>query len=478
MASHAVHWFEGMFLRPHHFQASHRYLTDLGRRNHSWDVPYNWGLRSIDIDHEALANHRLVIHSLQARLRDGTPVIIPRDGVLAPLDLRRAVQAKDTRDFTVFLAVPALYPGRRNIAPERQAEMRYYEETPECEDENSGGNPQPVPMRVLNFQLVVGERQPAGYEAIPVARLERSAHADARPQLDLSFIPPLLACDAWKPLADGILRALGERLDKKIDWLVQQITTQGITFDRQAPGDALVLKQLQQLNEAVCVLHVLRAAPGVHPLTAYLELSRIVGQLAIFGATRRPPDLPHYDHDNLGACFTALKQHLDTQLDIVVEPEYKERPFLGAGSRLQVALEPRWLDPSWRMFIGVQSNLDTPQCITLLTKTGQLDMKVGSSDRVEDLYRQGASGLRFIAETVPPQLLPMIPGQVYFQLLADAKNPEWANVKKSLTLALRLNDNLIVGSIQNQRRITIRSAGRNVTMQFALYVVPQAPAAT
>jgi type VI secretion system protein ImpJ len=476
MTSHAVHWYEGMFLRPHHFQAAHRHLTDLGRRNHSWDLQFNWGLRSIDLDHEALANQRLVVHALEARLRDGTPVIIPDDGALAPLDLRLALQGKTGHEFTVFLAVPTLYPGRRNIGAQRQAELRFYEQCHECDDENEGGNPQTVPLRAPNFQILLGEHDQPGYEAIPIARLEKSAQADARLQLDPSFIPPLLSCDAWKPLADGILHALGDRLDKKVDWLVQQIASQGITFDRQAPGDALVLKQLQQLNEAVCVLNVLLAAPGIHPLQAYLELSRIVGQLAIFGATRRPPDLPSYDHDNLGVCFGALKQHLDTQLDIVVEPEYKERAFVGAGARLQLALEPRWLDVSWRMFIGVQSNLDTPQCIALLTKSGQLDMKVGSSERVDQLYRQGATGLRFVAETIPPKMLPAIPGQVYFQLLAEPGNPEWVNVKKSLTLAVRLNERLIVGTIQNQRRITVRSAGRNVTMQFSLYVVPQTTA--
>ena len=65
------------------------------------------------------------------------------------------------------------------------------------------------------------------------------------------------------------------------------MNTQGITFERQAPGDALVLARLQQLNEAISVLGVLNSAPGVHPLAMFLELSRIVGQLAIFGATRR-----------------------------------------------------------------------------------------------------------------------------------------------------------------------------------------------
>ena len=49
------------------------------------------------------------------------------------------------------------------------------------------------------------------------------------------------------------------------------MTSQGITFDRLAPGDALVLKQLQQLNEAISVLSVMLSAPGVHPLSAQVR---------------------------------------------------------------------------------------------------------------------------------------------------------------------------------------------------------------
>lgn len=474
MTSRAVLWNEGVFLRPHHFQASHRHLVDLGRRNHSWDVHFNWGLRSIDIDTEALANHQLVIHSLNARLRDGTVVMVPEDGPLPPVDLRRVLSLKDARDFTVFLAVPSLHLGRRNLSRSRSDEFRYREESIECEDENSGGNSQTIPVRGLNFQIIVGKPDQPGFETLPIARLERSGRADAGLQVDASYFPPLLSCDAWKPLAEGVMRGLYERLDKKIEWLAQQMTTLGITFDRMAPGDALVIKQLQQLNEAISVLGVLISAPGIHPLDAYLELSRIAGQLAIFGATRRVPDLPRYHHDDLGPCFIALKQHLDAQLDIVVEPEYKERPFIGAGSRMQVALEPNWLEPTWQLYIGVQSTLEPGQCVAMLTKAGRLDMKIGSSDRVEDLYRQGAPGLRFTAELLPPQMLPKVAGQVYFQITADPKNPEWPNVKKSLSLALRLNENLIVGTIQNQRRLTIRANDRNVSMQFSLYVVPQA----
>ena len=99
-------------------------------------------------------------------------------------------------------------------------------------------------------------------------------------------------------------------------------------------------------------------------------------------------------------------------------------------------------------------------------------MKIGSSDRVDDLFRMGAPGLRFLADEQPAQELPKLAGQVYFQVVQDPKDPEWLNVRKTLTLALRLNENRIVGSIQGQRRLTIKVGGRHVGMQFSLYVVP------
>ncbi len=473
MTTGAVHWREGIFIRPQHFQAEYRHLVDVSLRNHAWDLHYNWGLRSLVLDQEALANHRLVIHSLEARMRDGTPVVIPLDGVLPAVDLRPAFQAKDVRHLMVYLAAPALSLGRRNIAPERDIDFRYYQDIQKFEDENSGENPQTVPLRAVNFQLLIGNQDRSGYEVLPIARLEKNAQTDGRPQLDVSFIPPLLRCDGWKPLAENILRSLCDRLDKKADWLVGQMSAQGVTFDRQAPGDVLLLRQLHQLNAANSVLRLLISTPGVHPWHMFLELSRLVGQMAIFSETRRPPDLPLYNHDDLGTCFSQLKFHLDALFNKVMEPEYKERPFIGAGLRMQCSLEPAWMDPAWQMFIGVQSNLEPVECVDLMTKAGQLDMKLGSSDRVENLFRRGGTGLPFVAEHLPPQALPRVSGQVYFEVTQDPMNPEWLNVKNSLMLALRLNENLIVGNIQNERRLTVRTAGRNVSVQFSLYMLPR-----
>ncbi len=56
MTARAVHWHEGMFLQPHQFQAEHRYITARAHRAISWPNHHVWGLRTVQIDTDALTN--------------------------------------------------------------------------------------------------------------------------------------------------------------------------------------------------------------------------------------------------------------------------------------------------------------------------------------------------------------------------------------------------------------------------------------
>src|SRR5436305_15163045 len=113
MTVRAVHWHEGMFLRPHHFQAAQRHAQHLNNLGEKWDLHYNWGLRSIEIDQDALANNRVVVRSLRARLPDGTLVGITEDGSLTEVDLKRAFER--CNNVMLFLAVSILNLARFNF---------------------------------------------------------------------------------------------------------------------------------------------------------------------------------------------------------------------------------------------------------------------------------------------------------------------------------------------------------------------------
>ena len=207
--------------------------------------------------------------------------------------------------------------------------MRYYSKTLQIEDENVGVNPQPIAIRRLNLRLLLSTEDLAGYDTMPIARIEKSERAEATPQLDVTYIPPVLACDAWHELSVGILQAIYDRIGRKIEKLAGQAVSRGLSLDSIAPGDALIFAQLRELNEAYATLTNIAFLEGVHPLLAYQELCRLVGQLAVFSPPRRPPAIPRYDHDDLGGCFYRLKNYLDDLLSIVPEPDYQERAVRG-----------------------------------------------------------------------------------------------------------------------------------------------------
>lgn len=470
MTARAVHWHEGMFLRPHHFQTMQRHWAHQSQRNDKLDHYFNWGLRHIEIDLDALGNFRFDVQSLTVRLRDGTLIEIPGDGALPALELKGLFD--ENRSLTVYLALPMVNLAKANVSEQGPSgSARFLVDLKELEDENTGVNPQPISVRLPNFRYLLSTEEKAGYDVIPLARLQKSMRADAAPELDIAYIPPVLSCDAWKPLSVGILRNLCDRIGKKTETIANQITSRGITLDSRGQGDSSLVAQLWELNEAYARLSIWAFSPGVHPFDAYVELAGLVGRLSFFTATHRPPELPKYDHDDLGTCFYRVKQYLDELLEMMVEPAYKERPFIGTGLRMQVSLEPSWLDATWQLFIGVQSPLPPEELVRLLTVPGQLDMKIGSSERVDAIYRLGQAGLQFSPRPQPPNVLPAMPGLVYFQIRRDQTNVEWQNVQRSLALALRLNENRIAGNIQGQRVLNITMGQQTAPLQFTLFVI-------
>ncbi len=485
MTARSVHWQDGMFMWPHHMQQEERFQSERVRLSHQWNVQHNWGLRTLELDSDAFKSGRLVIRQLQARLREGTIVEVLAEGRLPTLDLNEILLGRDQA--TIYLAVAKLHANRPNTAAARTAsakpepgaapplETRYLVEEFEVPDENTGADQQMLPFRTLNLKLLADTDDAAGFDVLPIARFVKSPTANGAPQLDVNYIPPLLACDAWKPLAVDILQVLFHHLNSRLENLANKVKTRGITFETNNPGDNVLLGRLAVLNETSAVLNTIAFAQGIHPFTAYLELCRLVGQLAVFTGERRAPKLPAYDHDDLAMCFYRVKRQLD-ELDVDIAP-YEERAFIGEALRLQVAMEAKWLEPAWQMFVGVQSPLPQAEVIRLLTKAGQFDMKIGSGDRVDQIFERGLKGLEFTHAPQPPRVLPASTGLTYFQVNRDAQKNEWAEVQRSLTLAIRVNQNRFVvgpqGNIQGQSVLDLKPQGTQAatSIGFSLFLV-------
>lgn len=467
-----VHWHEGMFLRPHHFQASDRYWADYVRQMSRWDQPYNWGIRKIDIDLNALKNYRLVVPQLQVRLRDGTIIRAPQDVTLPEVDLRPRFQSSN--EVEVSIAIPTLEVGRANVGMGTADEaFRYRIEAPPggIADENNGQNARPVQFRRPNLQFHFSGDDPAGLETLPIAKFTRSTQGETTPILYRSFIPPSLTCDAWEPFRREILQPIFYKIATIVRDLGSKVKDREITFQESDPEARTMFEQVRLLNEAAAVTKIMSSTEGVHPVQAYTELCRLIGQLAIFGNDRTCPDLDVYDHDNLGEVFFNLKRIIDQLLNMIgADRKFYEQKFVGQGLQMCVTMEEAWLAEGWKMYVGVDSNLEKDKVISLLT-SGQMNMKISSPERAENVYSMGHLGMAFRHEKDPPLVLPFRTRDAFFSI--ERSPNEWPHVQLSKRVAIRMNERLLEGDLQGKNEVTIKGqAGKQAPiLRFTLYIV-------
>ena len=483
-----VHWYEGAFLRPHHFQAADRYWKETLSVSGQLDNPYNYGIVHLDFSREALGNQQFELRSLRARMRDGTLIEIGIGTEPDRLDLSKHVKeamvvSKSLEDafnressVRVYLAIPKMRLGRTNVGSgdnEKASELRYLESDASLPDESWGGDEQEIQLRQLNVQLVVSTQDLSGYELLPIAQIKRAGEGESAPQLDPQFIPPLISVDAWPGLSRNIIRAIFDVIGQKIDVLSQQVINRGIGLDSRDPGDSERLLMLTQLNSAYGALNILAFDQGVHPRVAYIELCRIVGQLSIFSPERRISDVRAYDHENLYEIFMVMKIRIESLIHAVRDFEVQQRYFVGVGHGLQVSLEPRWFNSDWQWFIGVdKGELTQRECLELLS-AGQLDLKLGSSRQVEFLFKQRASGVTLDPVDRQVRALPGRSDWVFFEVPRQ-DTPAWRDVQETQTLAIRLKDSLIANldRLQGQQTLVVAAFGRKISLKFALFAVP------
>lgn len=473
-----VHWSEGLFLRPHHFQAGDRFWMEVIQTSEQWDHHYNYGLRSLTLGKEAIGNYQVEVVACEARMKDGTLISRGVGQEFERVDLKPAFEKQPT--VTVYLAVSKLKLGRANVGRAGSLDHpRYVETSLSYQDENAGGNDQDVAVRDLNVQVLLSTDDISGYEVLPIARIKRASEREAAPQVDDDYFPPLITVDAWPDLSRGIIRAIYDILGKNLERVCEQVKNRGITLVSQDVGDQKLVLMLSVLNEAYATLGCLAFAAGCHPLTIYTELCRIVGKLSIFGEERRVPEIPRYDHDDLARIFKWMKRQIEMALVVDKKDNFERRDFVGSGRGLQVTLESKWLSPDWSWYVGVQcATLSPKECQELLSP-GKLDWKMASSGEVDLRFRHRAEGVTLQLLNQVPSILPAKgPGGEWIYYQVSRGNSAWDGVVREQALAMRVKEELItnLNELQGKKTLIVQVSGKRIHLEFALFAVSK-PAA-
>lgn len=467
-----VHWFEGMFLRPQHFQAADRYHAEQLTTAIRWQNAYAYGIHKITLQADALGAYAFQVNHLNLVTREGELI----DVSSSPLRISLKEALTKGSSVTVVLAIPKYQSTRPNVMSASSPLGRYDVSALDIPDENTGVGDTEIRFKHEQIKLALSTDNLDGYDTLPLARIKRGAGDEALPALDDEYIPPLLSFSCWENLSQEIIGSLYNLYTQKMEVLAERALNHNRGLASSDPSVMEDMLLLGQVNHGTALLHALTFSDGVHPFIAYMELCRLVGMLSIFGSARRVPvDIPAYDHDNLGTVFIWLYRKLCELLGSAKKLEYEQRFFVGTEKGMQVTIDPKWLHPTWKWYVGVHGENIPVETTRELLRPGALNWKMGSERQVDLLFRHSLPDVKPEDDLrITPRALPSQQGWIYYEIRREG--PAWGDVLTTETLAMRFSTTIIMNmnSLPNQRRLEVNYTNKRAMLEFALFAVPGA----
>jgi type VI secretion system protein ImpJ len=423
-----VIWTKGTFLSPQHLQLQDRFLENL-LQFHMESLAFRpYGFRSLQISQEALAAGAFTLSSASGILPDGLLFEVPASDPAPPLKQLAECFEPDQTTLDLFLAVPDYRERGLNVATSvRAGGARYRAEIELFRDENTGLSERPVQLARKNLRVLAEGEALDGYSAMRVARVRRTEAGTF--QLDSRFVPPLLNFFANDYLV-AIARRLVEILTSRSSAIAGLRRQKNQTLADFTAADIANFWLLYTVNTAFPVLRHLFETRGGHPERLYSAMLSLAGALTTFSTNIHPRDLPSYDHDDLGACFTELDEKLRALLETVVPTNFVSLPLkLVRPSIYATALDNDKYLTNTKMYLAIAA--EAPQA-DIVSRTPQL-VKVCSAAHIEHLVRNALPGVTMTYVASPPGSIPIKLNYQYFSL--SQSGVAWEAIQRARNLA-------------------------------------------
>ncbi|MEZ5666437.1 MAG: type VI secretion system baseplate subunit TssK [Alphaproteobacteria bacterium] len=422
-----VVWSEGMFLRPQHFQQHDRYVEHLVRGRTAGIAPYRWGISELAVNRQLLETGGFAVSVCRGVLPDGTPFSIPED-TDHPVPLE---PSENVRDRIVYLCLPVRQPGGYDFAGKSNVDAitRYRSSAFQATDAVVGSEAvAELEIGKLDLTYALHGAETAGYVRIGLARIQEVG-ADRKIKLDESYIPPCLDCATSSMLA-GYITELQGLLHQRGAALAGRVAEAG----GKATGEIADFLFLLLVNRSLPLVSHLAACADLHPETLYQALVAMAGEMATFTeASKRPPEFPAYDHENLQATFqpvvTALRRSLSAVLEQTAIPiPLQERKY---GIRVgQIA--DRSLLTSASFVLAVRADAPSQD----IRRHFPAQVKIGPVEQIRNLVNAALPGITVRPLPVAPRQIPFSAGVTYFEL--DRTGQFWKQLGQSGGLAIHL----------------------------------------
>ncbi len=423
-----VIWTKGTFLSPQHLQIQDRFLENL-LQFHLESLSFRpWGFASLSISQEGLAAGALAISSASGILPDGLLFDIPASDAAPPLRQLADCFEPDQTSLDLYLAVPQYRERGLNVATTgRESGARYRAEFELFRDENNGLSEKAVQVARKNLRLLAEGESLNGYSTLRLARIRKTEAGTF--QLDPRFVPALLNFNASDYLV-SIARRLVEILSARSSSISGMRRQKNQSLADFTAADIANFWLLYTINTAFPTFRHLFETRGGHPEALYSAMLSLAGALTTFSSTIHPRDLPPYDHEDLGACFTELDEKLRLLLDTVVPSNFVSLPLkLVQPSIYATAIDNDKYLLNTKMYLAVNAEVSQAE---IVSKTPPL-VKVCSVNHIEHLVRNALPGVPLTYVAAPPGAIPIKLNYQYFSL--SQAGVAWEAVQRARNLA-------------------------------------------
>jgi type VI secretion system protein ImpJ len=405
-------WGEGLFLRPQNFQqqdAYHEHRLDYAIKALH---PYSWGLQSINVDRDALANRSLRITELSVIFPDGEQLSAPHQDDLPPPLALGDLDIGDSTIISIALPIEKQLGGNVNLEDPQDLDPKYRVHSETTTDLYTHAIESNISFLRKNVRLITLGMPSNHLSCVPILRLRRGANAGY--EIDGEFIATSLSIQSSVPLSELLKRIL-DTLQAKINALYGYHREPSKHIIEFRSGDVASFWLLHTANAAHAALAHLHQHPLFHPERLFQELLRLAGSLMTFSKEFSLADLPVYSHREPEAGFRRLENILRALLETVISTRYflitlsETHPSTYTGR-----LDSGKIDDKTTLYLAVNSSMPIAQ----LEETVPLRFKVGSPDDVEKLVLSAMPGIELSYAPQVPAAIPVKPGTAYFELHA------------------------------------------------------------
>lgn len=430
-----IHWHEGLFLQPHHLQRMQKSVHDQFCAERLLSSSHPYGLIEARLSRDELENMRIRFERLRAIMPSGLVVNFPDNAELPSLDIKQAL-SKSVAGFKVFLGVPLWQNVRANTVgtgaeADTRAKLIYRVGEIECTDENTGENPKPVQIRMLNSRLMFEHEDPTDLELLPLLRVLRGSGEDiGLPRQDPEYVPACFVLGG-SPVLRELVRDLVSQVEASRKELVVQVARGGFSIDTMRGIQFEQLMRLRTLNRYSGRLPSLVLAQNTTPFAMYLELRELLGELTALHPDRDEFECAPYDHDNPYPVFKEISAKIRSHLRGAVAPSFLKITFQDVGGVLTATLNEEHLAQPNAYFLGIRTKLD-PTALGRFVEDGDKFKLMPQS-----LASRAIRGVELKEERHPPLELPAQSDLHYFRLDRAASVRMWQQIQVEKSAIVR-----------------------------------------